>query len=495
MNLNTNNKQIISEGTYGIVYSFIDNNHKFIKKEYRKAKGFLTGIPDDLIREVFHYSQPYSKINLYEFGKDYIILDQFSSDLYGFIRDKKYIGLPEDLSEIKRQILLQIYVTHSYGFLHSDIKISNILYNATKNIYSLCDYGLTEFYGFPSIKKRYQCTSYFKPHKTLIRNTINLDIYSLGCVLYYLEGGLEKGYTKNVMKNSISDETYQLLTMKSAKNLLNIYLSDSGEEYISKIFKKLDILEDHDIPFEIYNKSIFIDYSVKNEMYNTYTFGQGGNEIEYLDDMYFMYCSNPILFGSTSKNCIKNKIKILEKYLESQISLESLFLSWLLVSMHDIDSDSYYKIVLNFSCKILEYYSYKVSVDGIVDKEIELLKLFFEKKIVFTPTIFFLYYYLFNIAKRASSDFYSKVGRLEGLGLSFLLLFFINPKKYVEELTYNGLTMDILDMSIEYQFNSKIVENKELFDLCKLNSNYLSVEILRKIICDKSMLENLIQNR
>lgn len=496
MDLHNINKFKISEGTYGIVYSFRLNGHNYIKKKYKSSKD-KSGLTDDLIRDVFHYTQPYSKINIYEFGEDYIILDRFKGDLYGLIHDKEFIGTEQQFEDLKSQILFQIYLTHSYGFIHSDLKISNILYEDTKNIFSLCDYGLSEYYGFPAIKKRYQCTSYFRPHKPVSRNTVNLDIYGFGCVVYYLENGLKNGYIRNIPNQSISENVKELLSMKSAKSIINIHMTDENEDFYNEIFQQLNIKQDLNISLDIYNHHIFIDFPIKNDVYHNYIFGNNGHETEYLEDMFLMYSYNPLLVKGHG-NSIENKLKILEKYIDSTICLDTLFLSWLLVDIYDFKTDYGYKIALNFSCKLLEYYSYNITeteLKTVRKIEINLLKLFFQKEITFTPTIFFLYYYLYNLAKRGSSQYYSKLGRLEGLGLSLLFMFFIEPKIYSNNLTYNGLTRDIILCSINYQSRNRLDKDEPLEKICINNSMYFPEDILRKIICDKSLLEWLIQNR
>lgn len=491
MKLDERHKKKISEGTYGIVYGFNENNHQYVVKRFKKSYD-KNGFSDDFVREIFHYSQPYSKINIYEFTDDSIVLDQFTTDLYGFIEDKKYTGTSQDLEEMRQQILLQIYLTHSYGFLHSDIKLSNILFHKVKNIYSLCDYGLTEFYGFPAIKKRHQCTSYFKPLRRVQRNTINLDIYSLGCVLYYLEGGLSIGYTKNLITRQIDEKHKDYIRMVSAKFLLNMNIVNNTRPFLEEIVAGLGMtMDENNIPVELLDKPIFADHLIKNGCLYNYSYREIGNELDYIEDMFLMYYVNPVLVGQNSH--IDDKLKMLDCYMDSSISPETLLFAWLIISVYpqDENSTAVYKIVLNFSCKVLEYYNYTLkSVDSYKIKYVELilLEILRQRQVILTPVLFFLYYYLYKLAKACSKDYYIIGARLESLGLSFIFLYFLDPKLYREDLTYNELVKDIIKLTIDFLKDSSKIDCREhLVSICLENSKWIPEKMLQWIVPDMAL--------
>lgn len=459
-----NNKHYLASGTYGKVFRVEYNGSLACMKEYR-CPADKNGVSDDILKEIFHYCLPYAKISIYYISNDFkkIIVDLYDGDLYLYKKDSSYNCSETELINIKTQVLEQLYVLHSHGFIHSDIKIGNILLNKPKNIYTICDFGLCEYYGFPAIKKQYMCTEYFKAPSNGTRNNINYDIYSLGATLYFLNNG---AFKHTIEKNTVFNENITCLINYdhniSAKKLLNLNKKDTKKtKYFKNIISKLG-LKKEDYHTHTFNENIFLNLSIKNNAYHNYIFEKNDKfELEYLDDMFIMYMKNNFHFNSNIK--IDEKLYLLKIHKKYNTHLETLLFSWFLLDNVPfsglLDNETEAEIYFNFSCKILEFNNISqinVFIMSIIDVERNLINQFIHKKIVFTPAIFYIYYFLYKLAYEFPNQYYLEYRILESIVLGMLMVYLCRPIKYDRNMTYVKLSYHIIMNSIDFLNNNKI---------------------------------------
>ena len=493
------NREYLSSGTYGKVYKIEYNGLIACLKEYIEPVDKF-GVCDDILKELFHFCLPSTKISVYHISTDFkhIVIDLYDGDLYLFRKDNKYIGDNDVLQKVRNQIMEQLYVLHSHGFIHSDVKIANILYNKTRDIYTLCDFGLSEYYGFPTIKKKYICTEFFKAPENGIRNNINYDIYSLGATLYFLD---DIEYTHKIDKNTISNEIIHELIHDehsvSAKKLLNINDKNTKKlKYYKNIVLKLGVNPEYNDISNI-NENIFLNLSIKNNVYHTYLFGSKLYELEYLDDMFIMYMKTPFIFSESNNTDIKSKILI--KHTQLKTNLETLLFSWFLMDnvgfLGNIDRLNESHIYFNFSCKLFEFSIINkifIKINYIIEVEYNLIHQFINKNICFTPAIFYIYYFLFKLANEFPSQYYLEYRILESIVLSILMIYLMRPIPYDKNLTYVKLSYNFIMCSIDFLYQHKI--ESQLEKILKETVSMLDSEIIDILIENNKLKEYLTTN-
>ena len=536
------NAELISEGTYGITYKIKKDNDIYCIKQYKQknsVNNLSKGFADDMIRDITHNISSYSKISLFgiNYEKKYIIMTYYPQTISVYINDNKFTQNTEWLNDFKTQILTQVYILHSHGFVHSDIKLENILYKKMptgENKFTLCDFGLTEYYGYPRIIKDYQCTEYFKIEKDVApidetNNTINTDIYSIGACIYYLTSGLINGYSHHITYDTLKSNKYtieQFIQMKelckfilpelahNTKSILGIksYLKPNERKNTNAIISKVGQI----FPFHIsltkafkFNLSckLFNKLLIKRNVAN-YTFQEiyeKRNEISYLDDMYSVYRNYKIRKPNGSpKNKYTIKYNILEIYLDTKSSIESLFFSFHLTDMLDVVflNKNSANIIINFTFKILEYQSFRqknINENTITDLETILINNVYSKQSIFIPIGFLIYYYITKIAQTYPVTYYSLLGQLESIALSMAILFFIDYTYVYQtmiDLTYADICYHIVVISLDFILNETFIRFpkeeisylQSIIHQCRINACKMTNDtIIFKIIEDENL--------
>jgi hypothetical protein len=195
---------------------------------------------------------------------------------------------------------------------------------------------------------------------------------------------------------------------------------------------------------------------------------------------------------------VDDKLKMLDCYISSTISPETLLFAWLLMSVYPNEDRGplAYKVVLNFSCKILEYYNYTIkdiNTPEIKKIETQLIDKIHNKEIIFTPVFFFLYYYLYKLAKLCPRD-YNLIGTaMESIGISFIFLFLLDPVIYRDELTYHEMVKDVIKLTIDFLKNqNKLDEKNSLYQICLKNSDRVPDKLLRMIVPEINLYYHLL---
>jgi serine/threonine protein kinase len=505
-------------GTYGEVYEIIYNYNKYSIKKY-KYSVFNLGVYEDIIRDIFHYISSYSILNL-ESIHDFpykIMMECYDGDILDLIKYDKCTMTKDDFKDFFDKIIMQLYSIHSNGFLHSDIKLTNILYKSAKK-YSICDYGLTEYYGFPLIIKNYQCTKGFKAPKTFIRRSINLDMYSFGATIFYFITGLTSDYLKVIneedinkyrvlISNYIDPQLLKniILNCYSSKNVLFLEKSRqikpndnwiSMSKYISSLFP-INIIKNK------FNRNSFVfkPLQIKNNRYYEYKYYElyeKKYELDYLDEMYSNYYNHIVQIIPIDNDQIFIKNCILRCYIKSGFHIETLLFSFYLVNHFPIKNNMKIesaKLFLNISSKILES---NTLIKTVIDKfeisrfENAIMNSFLKREIIFTPSLFFIYYFLYKLAYHYPLIYINTLTHLESVSLSLLIIYLFKPEIYDEQITYSILSYDIILISIEFILNLQI--NNKLFDIVKKNSKIINQDMLRLLIENEDLYEFIIQH-
>jgi serine/threonine protein kinase len=531
------NAELISEGTYGITYKIKKENDLYCIKQYKQNNNAHTtkGLADDMIRDIIHNIMSYSKISLFgiNYKKKYIVMTYYPQTISSYIRDNKFIQTKEWLNDLKIQILTQLYILHSHGFVHSDIKLENILYQKMptgENKFTLCDFGLTEYYGYPRIIKDHQCTEYFKIKNDTAtsndhtNNTVNSDIYSIGACIYYLTSGLMNGYSNHITYDILKANKYVIEQFIQIKELCKFILPELNHNTksilgIKSYLKPIERKNTHAIiakvgqlfPFHISatNASNFsLSYKLFNKLYiksnvANYTFKEiydKYNEINYLDDMYSIYRNHKLSKpNGLSSNKYHIKYNIIELYFDTKASIETIFFAFHLSDMLDVANltKSSSTIIFNLTFKILEYQSFhqrNITENTIIDLETILIHNLYTKQSKFIPVGFLVYYYITKIAKTYPLTYYSLLGQLESISLSMAILFFIDYTSVYQtmtELTYADICYHIVDISLDFILNGTFINytntelpySQDIINQCRSNACRMTNDtILFKII-------------
>ena len=183
---------ILGKGTYSVVYEYIHKQTnesvavKFFKDE-------CDGIPSDAIREISALKAVKSEFVIPILEMDYkkfryIILPKYDYTLREFLNEVK-IGY-KDVKSLFTNICYGIYVLHSNGIIHRDIKPGNIMIYKKDNKYgvSIIDLGLSRYIEHNRIYKKLsrKITSlYYKAPEVIIgykHYDFKIDVWALGCV-------------------------------------------------------------------------------------------------------------------------------------------------------------------------------------------------------------------------------------------------------------------------------------------------------------------------
>ena len=351
----------------------------------------------------------------------------------------------------------------------------------------------------------YQSTKGYKAPKSFSRYSINLDMYSLGVSIFYLISGLSITFLNEITEKDINDYLTQInqyidpellknmiLNCYSCKKILSsdiitvaqndLWLSIS--KYISSIFP-INIIKNK------FNNNILVfkPLKIKNNRYYEYTYSEiyeKKYELEYLEDMYLTYHNHILQIKNLNDDQIFIKNCILRYYVKSGFHLETLLFSFYLVNHFSIVNNMKIesaKLFLNLSSKILENNTLiktTIEIENIVQFEKTIMNSFLKREIIFTPCLFFIYYFIYKIAYHYPLLYINTLNNLESISLSLLIIYLFKPEIYGDQMTYSILSYDIVMSSIEISLNLDI-KNK-LFEIIKKNSKIINQDMLRLVV-------------
>jgi serine/threonine protein kinase len=154
--------------------------------------------------------------------------------------------LPEERArKISEQLACALYYLHSYGIMHRDIKLENIMMtdNSEESVPKLVDFGLSKIIGpQETAVDPFGTVGYAAPE--ILRKqpySKSVDIWSLGVIVYILISGKQPFTGKDqqdVMRQTVYDpvnftDPKWLFISNSARLLIKSMLMKNPEERIS----------------------------------------------------------------------------------------------------------------------------------------------------------------------------------------------------------------------------------------------------------------------
>ncbi|VDN02201.1 unnamed protein product [Thelazia callipaeda] len=220
-------KTQVGEGTYGQVYKARDKvTQEVVALKKVRLENEKEGFPITAVREIKILRQlnhrnvvrlidiVTDKRTAADFRKDkgafYLVFEYLDHDLMGIL-ESQYVEFSNDqISSLMKQLVSGLEYCHSIGFLHRDIKCSNILLN-NKGELKLADFGLARFYNEDQDRPYTNrvITLWYRPPELLLgeeRYTTAVDIWSVGCILgeLYTKKPMFQGNTEMVQLDVIS---------------------------------------------------------------------------------------------------------------------------------------------------------------------------------------------------------------------------------------------------------------------------------------------------
>ncbi len=187
-NLSPDYSQLLNEGGFGDIYKCKDNNDIVVKMIRNINQKYLGETNKKIIKKLTKHDSLMNIINIdkSKYNNIYLIYLEYING----INLSKYIetySLNNTLIiNIIYQILQGLEFLHDNKITHRDIKLENIIINPYNNKIKIIDFGLA-CYGLPC-KDLVGTSGFFAPEMIFNPNnyTSKCDIWSLGCILYFM---------------------------------------------------------------------------------------------------------------------------------------------------------------------------------------------------------------------------------------------------------------------------------------------------------------------
>ena len=145
--------------------------------------------------EVMKMSKHPNIVRLHDVFEDsenfYLVLEYMGGgDLFDYLKSRNFKLSEDQTKEIIYQLTLDIQFLHSFGIVHRDIKLENVMMSDTtdQSVPKLADFGLAKIVG-PSEKadEPFGTLGYAAP-EVLRKEPYgpSCDLWSLGCICYAL---------------------------------------------------------------------------------------------------------------------------------------------------------------------------------------------------------------------------------------------------------------------------------------------------------------------
>lgn len=226
-------EKIIGEGAYGTVTS----EGNLARKHFRR---FDSMVREMIMLRYMKHSGKIVEVHGYNFSNKSITMSRKDKSLLDLIQEGK-LTETRKLS-IFRDILKGLVHIHRAGLIHTDVTISNILFDEATEEACLCDLGLSSIKKYSSV---HNTAPGFCPKKT--KSCHGHDMYSLAVCMYVtFSNGRLKGYreaselrqlirsskiqpkVKEVMLKMVPDNVLEAITAEKA--LFELYKAKTNFE-------------------------------------------------------------------------------------------------------------------------------------------------------------------------------------------------------------------------------------------------------------------------
>jgi len=152
----------------------------------------------------------------------------------------------KDANIALRQLLKAIDFMHSMGIVHRDIKPENILYSTRGKdaVIKLADFGLAKELEISSgrslLKSSLSGTpAYCAPERlNMEKESKAVDMWSIGCILYFLLYGVPPFYSEKEDEDENEDEIFDSVLEGTVLFPESAIVSDSAKDLIMKLLEK-----------------------------------------------------------------------------------------------------------------------------------------------------------------------------------------------------------------------------------------------------------------
>lgn len=157
----------------------------------------------------------------------FLVLEPADFSLYYYLKNVSYTM--NDFKMIFYEMVKIIFILHSKGIVHNDIKVENFLFIDKK--IKIIDFGLSDFLLYSphnDIVINYICTDFTKAPDT--RKTYETDIYSFGLTVLHL---ILKSYFKIDLK--YIDEELSVIKYVKEKDMITDIIEYNSNYFIKKV--------------------------------------------------------------------------------------------------------------------------------------------------------------------------------------------------------------------------------------------------------------------
>jgi serine/threonine protein kinase len=192
----------LGEGKFGLVKMGVHKKTKekvaikIIKKESMQNSADIELVKSEIdIMKLCRHPNIVRLLDHFENAEYIFIVMEFlqGGDLGDYLNKNKFSVSEARAASIMFQIASGIYYLHQYGVLHRDLKPENIMLteNSEKGVIKIMDFGLSKIMGPDErVADGFGTLSFVAP-EVLIRQPYGkqIDIWSLGVILYYMLSG------------------------------------------------------------------------------------------------------------------------------------------------------------------------------------------------------------------------------------------------------------------------------------------------------------------
>ncbi|XP_010279422.1 PREDICTED: cyclin-dependent kinase D-1-like isoform X2 [Nelumbo nucifera] len=185
-------REILGEGTYGVVYKAIDTKtgQTVAIKKIRLGK-YKEGVNFTALREI-KLLKELKDPNIIELidafphkGNLHLVFEFMETDLEAVIRDRNIVLSPADIKSYLQMTLKGLAYCHKKWVLHRDMKPNNLLIGADGKL-KLADFGLARIFGSPDRKFTHQVFARWYRAPELLFGTkqygSGVDVWAAACI-------------------------------------------------------------------------------------------------------------------------------------------------------------------------------------------------------------------------------------------------------------------------------------------------------------------------